>query len=174
MDPRYPVGKLEVPSTITPQFRQQAIDEIAATPGKFRAAFQGLSESQLDTPYREGGWTLRQLAHHVPDSHLNAYCRLKLALTEDKPTIKPYDEGLWANLADTRETPVETSLALLESLHVRWDRLWRSLRTEDFARPLIHPGYRDVKNIDWLLCVYSWHGRHHTAHVTTLRQQKGW
>jgi len=174
MDPRYPVGKLEIPANITPALRMQMLDEIAATPAKFRAAFKGLSESQLDTPYREGGWTLRQVAHHVPDSHLNAYCRLKFALTENKPTIKPYDESLWANLADTRETPVETSLVLLESLHARWDRLWRSLKTEDFARPLIHPDYPDLKNIDWLLCVYSWHGRHHTAHVTNLRQQKGW
>jgi DinB family protein len=174
MDPRYPVGKLQIPASITPDARKQMMDEIAAAPAKFRAAFQGLNEAQLGTPYREGGWTLRQVAHHVPDSHLNAYCRLKFALTEDKPTIKPYDESLWANLADTRDTPIETSLALLENLHSRWDRLWRSLKTDDFARRLIHPDYPDPKNIDWLLCVYSWHGRHHTAHVTTLRQQKGW
>jgi len=174
MDPRYPVGKLEIPANITPAMRTQMMDEIAAAPAKFRAAFKGLSESQLDTPYREGGWTLRQVAHHVPDSHLNAYCRLKLALTENKPTIKPYAENLWANLEDTRTTPIETSLVLLETLHSRWDRLWRSLKTDDFARPLVHPDYPEPKNIDWLLCVYSWHGRHHTAQVTTLRQQKGW
>ena len=173
MDPRYPVGKLEVPAKITPEFRKQAMDEIAATPAKFRAAFKGLNDAQHDTPYREGGWTLRQVAHHVPDSHLNAYCRLKFALAENNPTIKPYDENVWANLADTRDTPIETSLVLLESLHARWDKLWRSLKAEDFARPLVHPEHGQ-KNIDWLLCVYSWHGRHHTAHVTTLRQQKGW
>jgi hypothetical protein len=174
MDPRYPVGKLEIPTNITPDARKQMMDEIAAAPAKFRAAFKGLNDSQLDTPYREGGWTLRQVAHHVPDSHMNAYCRLKLALTEDKPTIRPYEEALWAKLEDTRATPIETSFVLLETLHSRWDRLWRSLKTEDFARPLVHPAYPDPKNIDWLLCVYSWHGRHHTAHVTTLRQQKGW
>jgi len=173
MDPRYPVGKLQVPANITPDARKQMMDEIATAPAKFRAAFKGLNEAQLDTPYREGGWTLRQVAHHVPDSHLNAYCRLKFALTDNKPTIKPYDESLCANLADTRDTPIETSLALLENLHVRWDRLWRPLKTEDFTRPIIHPEHGE-KNIDWLLCVYSWHGRHHTAHVTTLRQQKGW
>jgi uncharacterized damage-inducible protein DinB len=173
MDPRYPVGELEIPANITPAFRQQAIDEIAVAPAKFRAAFKGLSDSQLETPYREGGWTLRQVAHHVPDSHMNAYCRLKLALTENKPTIRPYEESLWAKLEDTRSTPIEVSLTLLENLHTRWDRLWRSLKTEDFARPLIHPEYGE-KNIDWLLFLYAWHGRHHTAHVTTLRQQKSW
>ena len=173
MDPRYPVGKFQMPSNITPTLRQQAIEAIAATPANFRAAFKGLSDSQLDTPYREGGWTLRQVAHHVPDSHLNAYCRLKFALTEHKPTIKPYDENLWANLEDTRATPVEVSLNLLESLHTRFDRLWRSLKSEDFSRPLIHPEHGE-RPIDWLLFLYTWHGRHHTAHVTTLRQQKSW
>jgi hypothetical protein len=173
MDPRYPVGKFQMPSNITPTLRQEAIDTIAAAPASFRAAFKGLSESQLDTPYREGGWTLRQVAHHVPDSHLNAYCRLKFALTENKPTIKPYDENLWAHLEDTRTTPVEVSLALLENLHTRWDRLWRSLKSEDFARPLVHPEQGE-RTIDWLVFVYAWHGRHHTAHVTTLRKQKSW
>jgi len=104
---------------------------------------------------------------------MNAYCRLKLALTEEKPTIRPYDESLWARLEDTRSTPVEVSLTLLENLHTRWDRLWRSLKSEDFARSLIHPEHGE-RNIDWLVFVYAWHGRHHTAHVTTLRQQKSW
>jgi hypothetical protein len=135
MDPRYPVGKFQMPSNITP--------------------------------------TLRQVAHHVPDSHLNAYCRLKFALTEDKPTIKPYDENLWAHLGDTKATPVEVSLNLLENLHTRWNSLWRSLKTEDFSRPLIHPEAGE-RTIDWLAFLYAWHGRHHTAHVTTLRQQKSW
>ena len=174
MDPRYPIGKFQQPLEATPALRQQAIEIIAETPAKLRSAVEGLSPVQLDTPYREGGWTVRQVIHHVPDSHVNAYVRFKLALTEDDPTIKPYAEDRWAKLEDTRATPIETSLALLETLHSRWDRLWRSLKTEDFARPLVHPDYPDPKNIDWLLCVYSWHGRHHTAHVTNLRQQKGW
>jgi len=173
MDPRYPIGKFQMPSNITPTLRKQAIDDIAAAPANFRAAFKGLNDSQLDTPYREGGWTLRQVAHHVPDSHLNAYCRLKFALTEDKPTIKPYDENLWAHLGDTKATPVEVSLNLLENLHTRWNSLWRSLKTEDFSRPLIHPEAGE-RTIDWLAFLYAWHGRHHTAHVTTLRQQKSW
>src|SRR6266853_4635848 len=115
MDPRYPIGKFEMPVQATPARRQQAIDEIAATPAKMRAAAKGLSDSQLDTPYREGGWTVRQVVHHVPDSHLNAYVRLKLALTEDKPTIKPYNEAAWAELADSKSTPIEASQTLLDS-----------------------------------------------------------
>src|SRR5437870_11869799 len=121
MDPRYPVGTFEMPAQVTASQRQQAIDELAATPAKLRAAAKGLSESQLDTPYREGGWTVRQVVHHVPDSHLNAYVRLKLALTEDKPTIKPYDEAAWAELADSKSTPIEVSLMLLYSVHRRRD-----------------------------------------------------
>jgi hypothetical protein len=173
MDPRFPIGKLEIPTTITPALRQSAIATIAETPAKFRAAVKGLSESQLDTPYREGGWTVRQVIHHLPDSHLNAYVRLKLALTEPIPTIKPYAEEKWAQLADSRSTPVEVSLALLESLHTRWDVLWHSLAPEDFLRKLIHPDHGE-RTIDWLVFVYAWHGRHHTAHVTSLRQRMGW
>jgi DinB superfamily len=172
-DPRYPIGKLQMPTQVTPARRQQAIEEIAATPAKMRAATKGLNELQLDTPYREGGWTVRQLIHHVPDSHLNAYVRLKLALTEDKPTIKPYDEAAWAELADAKSTPIEVSQTLLDSVHVRWDRLWRSLKPEDFARKLIHPEHGE-RTVDWLLFTYEWHGKHHTAHITELRKQKGW
>jgi uncharacterized damage-inducible protein DinB len=173
MDPRYPVGTFEMPSQVTPSKRQQAIDELAATPTKLRAAAKGLSDSQLDTPYREGGWTVRQVVHHVPDSHLNAYVRLKLALTEEKPTIKPYDQEAWANLADSKSTPIETSLTLLSTVHDRWDRLWRSMKPEQFARVLIHPEHGE-RSVDWLLFLYEWHGRHHTAHITELRKQKGW
>ena len=173
MDPRYPIGTFEMPAHVTPARRQQAIDEIAATPVKMRAAAKGLSESQLDTPYREGGWTVRQVVHHVPDSHLNAYVRLKLALTEDKPTIKPYDEAAWAELADSKSTPIEVSLMLLDSVHARWDRLWRSLKSEHFARVLIHPEHGE-RTVDWLLFLYEWHGKHHTAHITELRKQKSW
>jgi uncharacterized damage-inducible protein DinB len=173
MDPRYPIGKLEMPSEVTPAGRQQAINAIAATPANLRAAVKGLNEAQLDTPYREGGWTVRQVVHHVPDSHLNAYVRLKLALTEEKPTIRPYHEDRWAELADTKATPIEVSQTLLDSLHARWDRLWRSMKTEDFTRKLVHPDYGE-RTVDWLLFLYEWHGRHHTAHITELRKQKGW
>lgn len=173
MDPRYPVGTFEMPAQVTPSKRQQAIDELAATPMKLRAAAKGLSDSQLDTPYRDGGWTVRQVVHHVPDSHLNAYVRLKLALTEEKPTIKPYDQEAWANLADSKSTPIETSLTLLSTMHDRWDRLWRSMKPEQFARVLIHPEHGE-RSVDWLLFLYEWHGRHHTAHITELRKQKGW
>jgi len=173
MDPRFPIGKLEIPTTITPALRQSAIATIAATPANFRAAVKGLTDSQLDTPYREGGWTVRQVVHHLPDSHLNAYVRLKLALTESSPTIKPYAEDKWAELADSSSTPIEVSLTLLESLHTRWDVLWRSLKPEDYSRKLIHPDHGE-RTIDWLVFVYAWHGQHHTAHITELRKRKNW
>jgi uncharacterized damage-inducible protein DinB len=173
MDPRYPIGKYKEPAAVTPELRQRAIAQIADTPVKLRAAVRGLSDAQLDTPYREGGWTVRQVVHHVPDSHMNAYVRLRLALTEEQPTIKPYEEAKWAELEDAKRAPVEVSLALLEALHDRWVRLLRSLRTEDFSRTFAHPEH-GVRTLDWLLLVYAWHGAHHTAHITTLRQQRGW
>ncbi|HEX4545912.1 MAG TPA: bacillithiol transferase BstA [Candidatus Acidoferrum sp.] len=173
MDPRYPIGKFEMPPQVTPAGRQQAISEIAAAPAKLRAAVKGLNHAQLDTPYREGGWTVRQVVHHVPDSHLNAYVRLKLALTEEKPTIKPYNEAAWAELADSKTAPIEVSQTLLDSVHTRWDRLWRSLKPEHFARFLVHPEHGE-RTVDWLLFLYEWHGKHHTAHITELRKQKGW
>ncbi len=173
MDPRYPVGKFELPKEVTPAMRQAAIDDIAATPGKVRAAVARLSDAQLDTPYREGGWTVRQVVHHVADSHMNAYVRCRLALTETQPTMKPYEEGAWANLEDARSAPVEVSLKLIEPLHERWVWLLRSVKTEDYARTLLHPDF-GVKNLDWLLFLYSWHGKHHTAHITQLRKQQGW
>jgi uncharacterized damage-inducible protein DinB len=173
MDPRYPIGKFELPKEVTPALRQAAIDDIAATPAKVRAAVAGLSDAQLDSPYREGGWTVRQVVHHLVDSHMNAYIRLRFALTENQPTIKPYDENNWANLEDARSAPVEVSLRLLEPLHERWVRLLRSVKTEQYARTLLHPDH-GVKNLDWLLFLYTWHGKHHTAHITQLRKQKGW
>jgi uncharacterized damage-inducible protein DinB len=173
MDARYPIGKMEMPEEITAAKRREAIDSIAAAPKNLRKAAQELSDSQLDTPYRDGGWTVRQVVHHVPDSHMNAYIRLKLALTEVKPTIKLYDESVWAELADSKTAPIEVSQRILEALHERWDRVWRSLKTEDFSRPLVHPDAGE-RNIDWLLFVYEWHGRHHTAHITELRKLKGW
>ena len=173
MDPRYPIGKFELPKEVTPALRHAAVDDIAATPAKVRAAVAGLSDAQLDTPYREGGWTVRQVVHHLVDSHMNAYVRWRLALTETQPTIKPYEESAWANLEDARSAPVEVSLRLLEPLHERWVRLLRSVKTEQYARTLFHPDH-GVKNLDWLLFLYAWHGKHHTAHITQLRKQKGW
>lgn len=173
MDPRYPIGKFTPPQNVTPALRGQAIDTIAELPAKFRTAVKGLNDKQLDTPYREGGWTVRQVAHHVPESHMNAYVRLKLALTEKEPTIKPYDEALWAKLPDAK-SPIEVSLDLLDALHERWVRVWRGLEPADFARTLRHPEHANVLTVDWLLFQYAWHGRHHTAHVTELRKQKSW
>jgi hypothetical protein len=174
IDPRYPVGKFERPAgPLTTDERRTLIDQIAATPARMRAAVAGLSEAQLDTPYREGGWTVRQVAHHVPDSHMNAFIRVKLALTEDQPTIKPYDEAAWAKLSDVRDTPVETSLTLLETLHARWDAILRAMTDGDFARTLLHPEH-GVVTLDWLIALYAWHGRHHAAHITSLRERNGW
>jgi hypothetical protein len=173
MDPRYPIGRFEQPLEATPELRRQAIEVIAEAPAKLRAAVAGLSPVQLDTPYREGGWTVRQVVHHVPDSHLNAYVRLRLALTEEQPAIRPYQENLWAELPDAKSGPVEGSLALLDALHGRWVRLWRSLSAEQFGRVFIHPDY-GPRTVDWLVFLYAWHGRHHTAHITELRRQKAW
>jgi len=173
MDPRYPVGNYAAPQDVTPALRQQAIQSIAQAPANLRAALKGLNEEQLNTPYRDGGWTLRQVAHHVPDSHMNAYIRFRLALTEHEPTIKPYEEARWAELEDAKNAPPEVSLALMDSLHERWVRLLRSLKTEDFARTFRHPEH-GLRTIDWLLFLYAWHGRHHTAHITELRKRKGW
>jgi uncharacterized damage-inducible protein DinB len=173
MDPRYPIGKFEMPQEITPALRQSAIGEIAGAPAKIRAAVKGLTDSQLETPYRDGGWTVRQVVHHVPDSHMNAYIRLRFALTETAPTIKPYEESAWANLEDAKNAPVDVSLNLLDALHERWVRLLRSLKPEDYARTLVHPEH-GVRTVDWLLFLYAWHGRHHTAHITELRKQKAW
>jgi uncharacterized damage-inducible protein DinB len=173
IDPKYPIGKFESRQSLSTEERRKSIDEIAATPRALREAVRGLDEKQLDTPYREGGWTIRQVVHHLPDSHLNAFIRLKFALTEDVPTIKPYDEAEWAKLPDVRETPIEVSLTLLESLHDRWVRLMRALDEKTFSREFRHPEHGAV-TIDWLVAMYAWHGRHHTGHITTLRNTRGW
>ncbi len=172
-DLRYPLGPFKMPPEITPAMRAQMIDEIAATPASLRAAVTGLTDAQLDTPYRPGGWTVRQLVHHVPDSHLNAYVRCKWALTEDAPMIKTYDEKAWADLADARTAPIDAALALLEALHRRWVLLLRGLAADDFARTARHPEWGAV-SVDRLLAIYAWHGRHHVAHVTALREREGW
>lgn len=172
-DLSYPIGKLERKSRLTPEERAAAIAAIAAAPAELRAAVEGLTEEQLDTPYRPGGWTVRQVVHHVPDSHMNAYVRVKLALTEERPRIKPYDQDAWAGLADTANTPAEVSLTLLEALHFRWVELLQAIEPADFERTLDHPELGEV-TLDSLLCIYSWHGRHHVAHVTHLREREGW
>lgn len=173
MDPRYPIGKFEMAANVSPTLRGEAIREMAATPGKVRTAVAGLNDAQLDTPYREGGWTVRQVVHHLADSHMNAYVRWRLALTEREPTIKPYEEGAWAKLEDAAHAPVEVSLQLIEPLHERWVRLMHSVKDGEFAKTFRHPEH-GVRTLDWMLFLYAWHGKHHTAHITELRKQKGW
>jgi uncharacterized damage-inducible protein DinB len=172
MDLRYPIGKFSFPESSTPQQRHAWIREIADAPQHIRAAVTGLTQEQLDTPYRPGGWTVRQVVHHVPDSHLNSYVRFKLALTEDAPVVKTYDEALWAALADTGG-PIEPSLALLESLHTRWVRLLESMSEAEFARSFRHPELGPVR-LEQNLALYAWHSRHHVAHITALRDRMGW
>lgn len=172
-DLRYPIGKFTPPATSTADDRGRRIDEIAGLPGALRAAVGGLSPEQLDTPYRPGGWTVRQVVHHVPDSHINAYVRFRLALTEREPTIRPYEEARWAELEDARTLPPDVSLALLDALHDRWVTLLRALPDDAWPRTLNHPE-SGMHDLDWLLALYAWHGRHHVAHVTALRERMGW
>jgi hypothetical protein len=172
-DPRYPIGPFSPDQNSTPETRSRHIEEIAALPARMRTALSGLNAQQLDTPYREGGWTLRQVAHHVPDSHMNAYVRFKLALTENIPTIKPYEEGAWARLKDSELTSIDVSLNLLEALHIRWVNLLKAMKPEDFQRKLNHPE-SGVQTLDRVLAVYDWHGNHHLAHITSTRERMKW
>lgn len=172
-DPRYPIGKFRsVRRTLSREERAALIDAIRETPARMRAAVAGLSDGQLDTPYRDGGWTVRQVVHHVVDSHVNAYCRFKLAATEDHPTIRTYEEKEWAELPDTK-LPPEASLAILDALHARWVAFLEGVEPSYFERTLHYPGTGDVTP-DVLLEIYGWHGPHHVAHVTTLRDRNGW
>jgi DinB superfamily len=172
-DLRFPIGKFHYDGPFTDSQKEEALHNIAETPANLRKAVKGLSDAQLDTPYRLDGWTVRQVVHHVPDSHLNSYVRFKLALTEDDPTIKPYAEDRWAELSDSASTPVEVSLTLLDSLHDRWMRLLRSLSAEDWKRTFRHPELGSI-TLEKNLGIYSWHGRHHVAHITSLREREGW
>ena len=172
-DLRYPIGKFSFEGSVSEEQRRKLIGDIEQTPTRLRAAVQGLSPQQIDTPYRPEGWTVRQVVHHVPDSHMNAYTRFKLALTEDEPTIKPYMEDRWARLDDTQSTPLEVSLALLDSLHNRWVRLLRSLKPEDWKRAFRHPEL-GLMPLERNLALYSWHGQHHVAHITSLRERMKW
>lgn len=172
-DLRYPIGVFRYEGELGEDGRRRAIDHIEAAPARLRDAAQGLSPQQLDTAYRPGGWTVRQVVHHLPDSHMNAYVRFKLALTEEEPTVKLYDEARWAELADVQKAPLEVSFVLLEALHQRWVLLLRSLRAEDFARAMRHPEH-GMMSLDHALGYYAWHGRHHVAHITALRERLGW
>ncbi len=174
-DLRYPVGTFEVRPTaaVSSVERATLIDQIAATPANLTAAVAGLTAAQLDTPYRPGGWTVRQVVHHVPDSHLNAYIRCKVAMTEDRPTVKPYDEAKWAELIDARTGPVDVSLMLLTTLHQRWVMWLRSIDEASFARQALHPD-RGPMRIDDFIQLYAWHGRHHVGHINQLRARNGW
>ena len=172
-DPRYPIGKFSGQPATDDRERERFLQDIQDTPGRLRAAVEGLSEWQLDTRYRDGGWSVRQVVHHVPDSHLNSYIRFKWALTEDEPTIKPYYEDRWAELADSKSTPIEVSLSLLDSLHQRWTNLLRSFKEEDWQKTLRHPEL-GIVSLDKMLALYAWHGRHHVAHITSLRETRGW
>ncbi|MHB1861906.1 MAG: YfiT family bacillithiol transferase [Gemmatimonadaceae bacterium] len=175
MDLRYPIGRFERPAQLTTPERGALIDAIAAAPAALRAAVRGLSDAQLDTPYRPEGWTVRQVVHHVPDSHLNSYTRFRLALTEEQPTIKPYDEARWAELPDARGPLVAESLALLDALHARWVALLRAMSPAEFARTLVHPERPGAPmTLDMMVALYAWHGRHHVAHITALRDRMGW
>ena len=173
MDLRYPIGEFKFDPPLTDEQRNRCLDVIEQTPRQMRAAVAGLNDEQLDTPYRPEGWTVRQVVHHVPESHLNSYVRMKLAVTEDEPTIKPYFEDRWAELDDARQAPVELSLDLLEALHRRWLWFLRSLKPEDYQRTFKHPEM-GVVSVDKNIALYAWHGQHHVAHITSLRERMGW
>ncbi|HEX4486419.1 MAG TPA: bacillithiol transferase BstA [Terriglobales bacterium] len=172
-DPRFPIGKFNFEGPTDAAQRAKQIADIARTPAALRAAVEGLSPQQLDTPYRDGGWTVRQVIHHLPESHMNAFVRFKLALTEDEPVIKPYMEDRWAKLPDVQSTPVETSLALLDALHLRFVSLLREIKPDEWKRGFMHPEMGPVA-LEKSLGLYSWHGRHHVAHITELKKRMGW
>jgi len=172
-DPRYPIGKFSFQGALSETLKKQFLDDVEQTPARLRAAVEGLSDTQLDTTYRDGGWTVRQVVHHVPDSHMNSYVRFKLALTEDDPTIRPYLEDRWAELPEARTAPIELSLALLDSLHRRWNLVLRGIPPEQWKRTFRHPELGPM-TLEKSLALYAWHGRHHVAHVTALRERMGW
>jgi uncharacterized damage-inducible protein DinB len=172
-DQRYPIGKFSYSGPLTAEQKRQYLDDIEQTPARLRAAVHDLPDKQLDTPYRDGGWTVRQVVHHVPDSHMNSYVRFKLALTEDEPTIRPYMEDRWAELAEAKQAPIDVSLALLDSLHQRWMLVLKNLKDADWQRTFRHPEL-GAMTLEKSLALYAWHGRHHVAHVTELRKRQGW
>jgi hypothetical protein len=172
---RYPLGEFSPKGTpLTPSERSELIDRIEAHPGRIRRTVEGLSDEQLDTPYREGGWTVRQVVHHLVDSHTNAYVRFKLGVTEEVPTIRPYDQDAWARCGDAVAGPLDLSLPLLEGLHRRWVAFLRTLSVEAFHRTMFHPEMDANLTLDTLLELYGWHCRHHEAHISGLRERAGW
>jgi hypothetical protein len=172
-DPRYPIGKFDRNIIVTKELRNDCIKTIESLPALLRKEVENLSQQQLDTPYRNGGWTVRQLVHHIPDSHINSYVRFKLALTEDNPKIKTYQEHLWAELPDTFNTPVEVSLNLLEGVHTRWTNLLRSITEGQFEKTIQHPEWGEI-SLDTMLALYDWHSKHHLTHITELKKKKDW
>ena len=173
-DLRYPIGQFNYEGEITDSRRLELIEQISTAPAALRSAVRGLTPEQIETPYRPGGWTVRQVVHHLPDSHANAYIRFKLALTEDVPTIKPYEQAKWAELEDSRTVPIETSLILLEALHQRFVVLLRAMAPADFDRTFRHPEHGRLLTLNEALAMYAWHGQHHVAHITSLRDREGW
>jgi hypothetical protein len=172
-DPRFPVGRFSKPAAYTPELRSQFLAELEELPSALRSAVAVLSDEQLDEPYREGGWTVRQVVHHLADSHMNSYLRSKFALSQDNYTVQPYPESIWAEYEDAAKAPVEMSLAILEGMHARWVRWLRGLPEEAFSKPFYHPENGQM-DLNMVTALYSWHGRHHVAHITELRKQKGW
>lgn len=173
MDPRYPIGKYE-PQPFSEKQKQDWLNDIKFLPLAIEHAILNLDAAQLETPYREGGWTVKQLVHHVADSHMNAYCRFKLGLTEDNPTIRPYEENLWAELKDTQNLPVNISITLLHAVHIRWCEILVNMTNEEYDRTIVHPEHKKQFTLWHLLGMYAWHSRHHTAHITSLREKMGW
>ena len=172
-DPRYPIGKYE-PQPFSENLRNEWLNDIKYLPQLLESVVEDLDEAQLQTPYREGGWTVHELVHHIADSHINALCRFKLALTEERPTIKPYEESEWVKLDDVKHLPINISITLLHALHARWYEAVRNLSMEQLNRSVIHPESKKEMTVWFLLGMYSWHGRHHVAHITTLKDEKGW
>lgn len=173
MDLRYPIGQYE-PQPYSDRQKRVWLQDIQFLPGLIEQAIENLDEKQLDTPYRDGGWTVKQVVHHVPDSHMNAYTRFKLGLTEDNPTIRPYDEVLWAQQRDVEVVPINISITLLYALHTRWHAAIRDLTDEQWKRTVVHPAANKQMTLWYLLGSYAWHGKHHVAHITSLRERKRW
>jgi uncharacterized damage-inducible protein DinB len=171
---RYPIGKFQAPAALREEDVKRWISDIRQVPAKLREAVSGLDEEQLNTPYRDGGWTVAQVVHHIADASMNAFLRTKWVLTEDVPSIKPFEENEWAKTVEARSLPIDPSLQLLEGLHERWARLLESLRAEDFERTFYHEGTKEIVPLYVLTALHAWHGNHHTAQIISLRERKGW
>ena len=171
---RYPIGRYQKPEAMTPELMQEWIKVLDVLPSWMDACIENLDESQLQVPYREGGWTIQQVVHHVADSHMNAYIRLKLALTEDNPTVKPYDEGAWAELEDVKRVPVNISVTMLHTLHRRMVAMLRYMKPAEWERTYFHPEHKRNFPVWEVVALYAWHSRHHTEHIRQLRQRMNW